>query len=124
MSNRTRSDVEDMTQLVNSKKRVFHPNSPNQVLEALQTIEENIQTAYVLGHTPEQGEDIYRILVNGQYVVGFDLQKNMSPVVLHNVKKYSVSEYQKLIAGGSARRYFDAALRLSIADIAAIKGSN
>ena len=117
MSTRTRSDTECITRLVNSKKYIFHPDSPNQLLEALRTLEAAIQTAYVLGHTPEQGEDIYRILVNGEYIVGFDLQKNTSPVVLQNVKKYSIPEYQKQISGGSSRRHLDTALKLSMEDM-------
>lgn len=31
-----------------------------------------IKSVYVLTHTPEQGEDIYRLLVNGNFIVGFE----------------------------------------------------
>lgn len=124
MSNRTRSDIEDVTLLVNSKKRIFHPDSPNHILEALMTLVDAIETAYVLAHTPGQGEDLYQILVDGKYVIGFDLQQDVSPLVLHNVTKYSVPEFRKQISGGRAQRHLDTALKLSIADIEAIKGNN
>ena len=34
-----------------------------------------IRSVFVLTHTTEQAEDIYRLIVNGDYIVGFELSK-------------------------------------------------
>jgi len=71
-----------------------------------------IKSVFVLTHTPEQAEDIYRLIINGNYVVGLELSRIDNEI--SDVFYMSVLEYSKIIKSKSDR------LELAIArDLAA-----
>lgn len=58
-----------------------------------------LSSAYVLGHTPDQGEDFYSILVNGAVVVNFELSRVCPSTGVENVSITDVIRYRKDIRG-------------------------
>ncbi|MGP6381694.1 hypothetical protein ACTZGB_19555 [Yersinia bercovieri] len=60
-----------------------------------------VKSAYLLAYTPEQGEDIYRILVNGCIVIEFEISKFDSKI--SDIEEIPVSYYSKLIKSKSAK---------------------
>ncbi|MDN0125333.1 hypothetical protein QVN60_19525 [Yersinia aleksiciae] len=60
-----------------------------------------VKSAYLLAHTPEQGEDIYRILVNGCIVIEFEISRLDSTI--SDIEEMPVSYYSKLIKSKSAK---------------------
>jgi hypothetical protein len=103
--------------LIGSKRFLFESSQGASVLRALSQICSNIRTAYVLAHTPEQGEDIFRILVNGESIVGFDLQQGDGERVASNVSVTSVKDYERMLHGREGRLRLAVALDLSKKDI-------
>lgn len=67
-----------------------------------------LSSVYVLGHTPDQGEDLYVVLVNGSAIAKFELSRscNAEP---ENFVVISIDEYRKAIRGRHSQ------LKLSIA---------
>lgn len=55
-------------------------------------------TAYVLSHTPEQGEDIFRVLVDGNTVVGLELHQSDGEPPVSNVSKCSLKDYERAVS--------------------------
>ena len=72
----------------------------------------------MLAHTPEQGEDIFRILVDGEKVVGFDLQHGDGDRIASNVRVLSIKDYERKVGGREGRLLLAIALELSKKDIA------
>ncbi|ETF02388.1 hypothetical protein W822_14700 [Advenella kashmirensis W13003] len=52
-----------------------------------------ISTAFIRCQTPEQGEDLYRILINGKVIVGFDL--SMVDGEISEVFEISVADFSR-----------------------------
>lgn len=106
----TSSVTEDeyRSDLLGSKKFLFENPSGSMVLKALTEIYGELKSAYVLAHTPEQGEDIFHVLVNGESVVGFELPIDGSAP--ENVTVTPVKTYERML-GGSREGH----LRLSLA---------
>ncbi|ROP60171.1 hypothetical protein EDF81_3011 [Enterobacter sp. BIGb0383] len=72
----------------------------------------HINSVYVLAHTPEQGEDIYRVLINGILIVGFELSKSDNQVNEHF--DMSVADYSKQLKGRLDK--LELAVALDLAD--------
>ncbi|MBU1282117.1 MAG: hypothetical protein KJ884_01725 [Gammaproteobacteria bacterium] len=55
-----------------------------------------MQTAYILGWTPEQGEDIYRVLINTDTVCAIELEHGQDkPTTIEIVQ---LKEYEKQLS--------------------------
>lgn len=67
-----------------------------------------LSSAYVLGHTPDQGEDFYVVLVNGSAIVKFELSRSYDSEP-ENLITLSVDEYRNILLGRQSQ------LKLSIA---------
>lgn len=67
-----------------------------------------LSSAYVLGHTPDQDEDFYVVLVNGSAIAKFELSRNCNAEP-KNLVSISVDEYRKTLRGRQPQ------LKLSIA---------
>lgn len=52
----------------------------------------------VLTATPEQFEDVYRILVDDLAVLGFELSRRDESPTPQNVEVFSVAEYEALVS--------------------------
>jgi len=72
---------------------------------------EDISSAFILCHTPEQGEDLYRILVNGKVIVGFDLSRVDGQI--SEVFEMPVADFSREIRTKSVR--LDLAVALDLA---------
>lgn len=72
----------------------------------------DIRSIYVLAHTPEQGEDIYRILINGVLIVGFELSRGDEQI--NEFFEMPVAEYSKQLTGRSDK--LDLAVALGLAN--------
>ncbi|WP_434675202.1 hypothetical protein [Pseudomonas sp. D3-10] len=58
-----------------------------------------ISSAYVLSHTPDQGEDFYVLLVNGSIVVSFELSRNCGDPKPENFVAIEIEQYRKKLRG-------------------------
>lgn len=78
------------------------------ILRFLERVFGPLSSAYVLGHTPDQGEDFYVVLVNGSAIVKFEFSRscNAEP---ENFVIISIDEYRKALRGRQSQ------LKLSIA---------
>ncbi|WP_139541137.1 hypothetical protein [Klebsiella spallanzanii] len=70
-----------------------------------------VRSAYALSDTPEQGKNIYRILVNGAFIVGFEL--SMEDGKISDVFECSVLSYLRELKGRSNRLHLTLALELA-----------
>jgi hypothetical protein len=98
--------------LIGSREYLYETLQGERVRRALTQVYGNTRTAYVLGHTPGQGEDLFRILVDGKDVVGFDLQHGDECKAL-NVSIDAVKDYQRMLTGRRGRLLLAIALELS-----------
>ncbi len=71
-----------------------------------------INSAFVLAWTPEQFENIYTVLVNGQSVVSFEISKETHEVV--NFECVDVKAYEKSIRSKANKIQLAVALSLAI----------
>lgn len=58
---------------------------------------------YLLGHTPEQREDIYVLLVDGQSVLRFELERNDAKPAPREIEHFSLTDYKRGLTGLAAR---------------------
>jgi hypothetical protein len=99
----TETEAEYRQELLLSNKYLYETEKGQHALDAVRKICGVVKTAYVLAHTPEQGEDVFRIIVNGEKVVGFDLQDEDGNYAALNVSEHTVKAYERLLTGGSAK---------------------
>ncbi len=114
----TATEVEYRQELVLSKNYLFESEKGIHALDAIRSICGDVETAYVLAHTPEQGEDVFRILVNGERIIGFDLQDESGQYQALNITDLQVKAYDRLLTGGSAKLKLTIAIELSKSDMA------
>ena len=72
-----------------------------------------VDSVYILAHTPEQDEDIFRILVNGKTVVGFELPRHAEEIGCVDVGSMTVHEYRKHVRGKRSQLKLKIALDLA-----------
>ena len=115
----TNSDTEKRcrSDLIASQKYLLESEKGQHVLDHVRKFYGDIKTIYALSHTPEQGEDIFRVLVNGEKVIGLDLQDVVGQFEALNITQYSVTEYERLLSGKMGRLKLAIALELSKCDI-------
>lgn len=68
------------------------------VLAFLERVFGPLSSAYVLGHTPDQGQDFYVVLVNGSAIAKFELSRSFNAEP-ENFVTISIDEYRKLLRG-------------------------
>lgn len=111
------TEEEYRTELINSKRYFFESQKGQNVLTHIRKLCGEVHTIYALAHTPEQGEDIFRILVNGEKIIGLDLQDEDNNFAALNITTYSIKEYERLVNSRMARLKLSIALSLSKADL-------
>ena len=99
--------------LINSKKYLLESEKGLHVINHIKKNFGNIKSIYALSHTPEQGEDIFRFLLNGEKVIGFDLQDEAGRFDILNITSYSIKEYQHQLKGKVGKLKLAIALDLS-----------
>jgi len=90
------SAIEDqyIAELLNGNRALFNSSDRKPLLNALKKAFPKMRTAYVLDWVPEQGEDIYYILIDSNYVAQFEVSRLESNAV-RIVKYCTVKEYLK-----------------------------
>lgn len=68
---------------------------------------------YVLTDTPEQFEDVFRILVDDKTVVAFELERRDPKALPTEIRQYSVKEYMDAIGSGLSGMKLRLALELA-----------
>lgn len=63
-------------QLIESNKLLFENKENKRLLSALEKYSPEMKTAYIIHWVPEQGEDIYKVLVNDSAIVEVELDRN------------------------------------------------
>lgn len=81
--------------LVGSRESLFRDAARRRLLSALRMHFPQMKTAYVLGWTPEQGEDLFRVLVDDNVIAAVELDRSdlsMKPkVVAIPLRQYAVT---------------------------------
>lgn len=80
------------------------------ILLALRKNNFRFRTAYILGHTPEQGEDIYVVLSNNDEILTIEVDRFSGKVLITFVRK--INEYKKKLKR-IGRIKLDLAIKLS-----------
>ena len=65
---------------------------------------------HVLRHIPEQGEDLYTILVDDRMVVHFEVPRRSRPPIAEDVRIVPLAQYRHGIGQGRARIRLDRAV--------------
>lgn len=103
-------------QLISSRQSLFNDSSKKQLYTCLKEFCPEMKTAYVLGWAPEQGEDIYRALINTDMVCAIELEHGQDePAVIETIQ---LKEYEKELSK-TGRIKLAVALDLAAKDIAA-----
>lgn len=83
----------------------------NKIMSVLRKEFGEIKSAFVLNWTPEQGEDIYTVLVNASNIVYLEISKENDSLISFSVN--SVREYEKRLRGKPGRIQLAVALDIS-----------
>lgn len=81
---RSKTEQDFRQQLINSHKSLFEDKGNEGLLKVIRDHNPNIRTAYVVNWIPEQGEDIYKILVDDDLILEIEIDRvghNKSPLV-------------------------------------------
>ncbi len=71
-----------------------HFTSPSRLRDALESQGHSTNNAYVLHWTPDQGEDIYMVLINGVYLVSVELDR-INPDTPPIYERIELKEYKQ-----------------------------
>lgn len=112
MISKTENDYR--AQLIESRSSLFSDPKNRSLLEHLRNHYPELKTAYVIGWTPEQGEDIYRILVNTDTVCAIELSHDQEEPPL--IESFPLNEYEKNLSK-TGRIKFAVAVDLATIDI-------
>lgn len=85
------TEQEIRTRLLGSKEELFTNPKNRNLLQCLIGASPNMKTAFVLYWIPEQGEDIYQILVNDDLILEIEISHD--GIIEEPVKSYTISQY-------------------------------
>jgi hypothetical protein len=90
----SKTEQEIKEQLMLSKRSLFYEEEGKRLRNVLQQNFPLMTTAYILHLIPEQGEDIYKVLINDSLIVDVELDKhnhNIAPIINSEpVSKYKL----------------------------------
>ncbi len=85
-------EIEFREELRGSYDFYFSENSTSRLKDVIESAGHSTKTAYVLHWTPDQGEDIYTVLIDGSYLVITEIdRKNES--LSSTVEREEIKEY-------------------------------
>lgn len=91
VGSKTEQDIRQ--QLIKSNKSLFEEEEKLRLRDVLQENFPNMRTAYVINWIPEQGEDIYKVLVDDILIADIELDRlNQDTKPL--IKSVPISEYK------------------------------
>lgn len=103
------SDQKVRERLISSVSYVFGNSIIRNFLERTFGV---LSSAYVLGHTPDQGEDFCVVLVNGSTIAKFELSRS-SNAEPRDLVTISVDEYRKALRGRQSQLKLSIAIKLA-----------
>lgn len=77
---------------------------------------DSISSVYVLGHTPDQGEDFYTLLINGSTILKLELSRTDDTAKPENVVVFSIEQYRKAVRGRQELSKLAIAIELATED--------
>ncbi|MES9962702.1 MAG: hypothetical protein ABW116_04130 [Candidatus Sedimenticola sp. 20ELBAFRAG] len=94
---RSKAEKDYREQLIRSHKSLFEDEEKRRVLLALREYYPGMKSAYTIDWIPEQGEDIYRILVNANLVATVEVDRldNDSQPFIEDI---SLDQYQRKLS--------------------------
>ncbi len=90
----SKTELDIREELINSKKSLFKGKSNNKLFDVLQVNFPKLKTAYTISWIPEQGEDLYKILIDDSIIVDIEINR-VNREAIPIVKTISISEYSK-----------------------------
>ncbi len=72
----TKTEQEFLAELQRSHDALFNSNEKSPLYTALCHVLPELKTAYVLGWTPEQSEDIYLVLIDNTKLIKIEIERN------------------------------------------------
>lgn len=112
----SKTEQDFRVQLIKSHTSLFQEASNERLLSVLQKSFPEMRTAYFIGHTPEQGEDLYTILVNTDTIASIELDRynlDAEPIVgrlsLQDFSKglSKINQIKIAVALDLAKRYLE-----------------
>lgn len=88
----SKTEEEIRKQLIKSNQLLFKSEEKKRLLEVIRSLYPEMNTAYIIDWIPEQGEDIYKLLINDNIIVKIELDRyneEIEPIV----ESKSISEY-------------------------------
>ncbi|WP_159566198.1 hypothetical protein [Budvicia diplopodorum] len=104
----SRNELNRRNELLYSERFI---NKKTSIVSFLNERYGEIKSVYVLANTPDQGEDIYKLIINGKLIVGFELSRIDGKI--SDISEMSVLNYTKQIKRKSDR--LDLAIALDLA---------
>ena len=80
------------TELIRSHKYHFESGSSSKLKQVLEQNGHPTDKAYILHWIPDQGEDFFTILINGDYIVSTEIDR-IAPSEPPNVERYELKDY-------------------------------
>ncbi len=102
-------------ELISSRRALFEKNEYQRLLSSLILKYPDMRTAYIMNWTPEQGEDIYRLLIDTNMIIGVEIDR-YDLECLPSVEKFSFKEYERSLSK-TGRIKLSVALELAKSDI-------
>lgn len=103
IGSKTEQDIRK--QLVKSNELLFKSEENKRLLEVIRSIYPEMKAAYIIDWIPEQGEDIYKLLINDNIILVIELDRlnvEIEPIVeLKTIPQYlqGLSKYNQIKLG-------------------------
>lgn len=103
IGSKTEQDIRK--QLVKSNELLFKSEENKRLLEVIRSIYPEMKAAYIIDWIPEQGEDIYKLLINDNIILVIELDRlnvEIEPIVeLKTIPQYlqGLSKYNQMKLG-------------------------
>ncbi|MFD2216428.1 hypothetical protein [Metabacillus endolithicus] len=84
-------------QLIKSYKYLLNDKSNKKLLSVIESTFPNMKSAYIIDWIPEQGEDIYTVLINTETITKIEISRvdtNVKPVI----ESISVTNFRKSLS--------------------------
>ncbi|WP_288085734.1 hypothetical protein [Shinella sp.] len=85
----------------------------DRIYRSVKGITDNGRVYHVLTDTPEQTFDTFRVLVDDQIIVSFELDRDSSEAIPREIQIYSIEDYRKAIGPGLAEVELRIAVKLA-----------
>jgi hypothetical protein len=82
IGSRTEQDIRE--QLIKSYKSLLNDKSKQKLLSVIESTFPDMKSAYIINWIPEQGEDIYTVLINTETITKIEISRvdtNFKPVI-------------------------------------------